>query len=182
MTNLRNTATAPRVVLHAATAADLMTPNPVSISNDATVKEAAVFFVEKGFCAAPVIDEAGKPVGVVSQFDIVVHDREKVDYVSSEPAYYGVANLNSRTRQTTPRGFEVMDIDQTRVSDIMTPMVFGVAPETAADKVIENMLTHRIHRLFVIDHDGVLIGTISGTDVLKHLGVELGRAESTGPG
>src|SRR6185369_14889969 len=140
MTNLRNTATAPRVVLHAATAADLMTPNPVSISNDATVKEAAVFFVEKGFCAAPVIDEAGKPIGVVSQFDIIVHDREKVDYISSEPAYYAAANLNSRTGQTAPRGFEVMEIDRTRVSDIMTPMVFGVTLETAAEKVIENML------------------------------------------
>jgi len=61
-----------RLVLWADTAADLLTPNPLSISQNATVKEAVAFLTDKGFSAAPVIDEAGRPVGVLSRADIVV--------------------------------------------------------------------------------------------------------------
>jgi CBS domain-containing protein len=75
----------PRLILCAETAADLMVPNPVSIRAGATVKEAAAFLTDKGFSAAPVIDEAGRPVGVLSQSDIVVHDRECIPYVSGSP-------------------------------------------------------------------------------------------------
>src|SRR5262245_16741872 len=60
------------LMLWAATAADLMTPNPLSISENATLREVVTFLTEKGFSAAPVIDEAGRPVGVVSQADIVI--------------------------------------------------------------------------------------------------------------
>src|SRR5262245_45057673 len=74
-----------RLTFGAETAADLMTPNPVSIAADATVKEAAAFLADKGFSAAPVIDRAGRPVGVLSQSDLVVHQREKAEYVPPVP-------------------------------------------------------------------------------------------------
>jgi CBS domain-containing protein len=146
-----------------------MTPNPVSIGADATVKEAAAFFVEKGFSAAPVIDEAGRPIGVVSQSDIVVHDREKVEYVSANPDYYERADLSRRSPNALPAGFEVVDADRTQVRDIMIPVVFSVAPETPAHKVIEDMLGQKVHRLFVVGGDGVLVGIISTVDMLRHL-------------
>ena len=41
------------LILSAATAADLMTPNPVSISQDVTVKEAAAFLTDRGLSASP---------------------------------------------------------------------------------------------------------------------------------
>jgi CBS domain-containing protein len=64
----KNTAALP---LHGATASDLMTPNPVSLSREATVLEAAAFLTGRGISAAPVIDEAGRPVGVISRSDIL---------------------------------------------------------------------------------------------------------------
>lgn len=60
------------LILRAGTAAELMTPNPVSIGQDATVLEAAAFLAGRGISAAPVIDKAGRPVGVVSRSDILV--------------------------------------------------------------------------------------------------------------
>ena len=159
----------PRLILCAETAADLMMPNPVSIAAGATVKEATAFLGDKGFSAAPVIDEAGRPVGVLSQSDIVVHDREKVEYVSAKPEYYERDDVNRRSAKALPSGFEVVDVDRTQVRDIMTPVVFSVAPETAAHKVIEDMLAQKVHRLFVVGADGVLVGIISTIDVLRHL-------------
>jgi CBS domain-containing protein len=60
------------LTLHARTAADLMTPSPVSISRASSVREAAAFLTARGISAAPVIDDAGRPVGVVSRSDILV--------------------------------------------------------------------------------------------------------------
>ena len=51
----------------------------------------------------------------------------------------------------------------------MTPVVFSVRPETPARQVIEEMLHLRVHRLFVIDADGVLVGVIATSDILRHL-------------
>ena len=154
-----------RVVLDAATAADLMAPNPVSVAAGASVQEAAAFLTNKGFSAAPVIDEAGRPVGVLSQSDIVVHDRESGPCVSGHPEYYERSDLSP------PKIIwrDVVNGDPTQVRDIMTPIVFSVAPETPAYKVIEEMLAHKVHRLFVVGSDGVLVGTVSTVDVLRHL-------------
>jgi CBS domain-containing protein len=61
------------LTLRARTAADLMTPNPVSISRLSSVREATAFLTGRGISAAPVIDDAGRPIGVVSRSDILIH-------------------------------------------------------------------------------------------------------------
>jgi CBS-domain-containing membrane protein len=115
----------PRLVLTADTAADLMTANPVSIHQDATIKEAVALFTDHGFNIAPVIDAAGRPVGVVSSSDILVHDRETVEYLVPAGA---VERGPVATKDGEPlgRGFQVEKTDRTRVADIMTPAVFAV--------------------------------------------------------
>jgi len=159
----------PRLVLGAQAAGDLMTPNPVSIRDTATIREAVALLTDKGFSAAPVIDEAGRPVGVVSRGDILVHEREKVGVPGSVPDYYAGAELAAQAAEL-PRGQEpAARPDPTRVADLMTPAVFSVAPETPAAKVVEEMMALHIHRLFVVDHGGVLVGVISALDVLRHL-------------
>ena len=56
-----------------------------------------------------------------------------------------------------------------RVSDLMTPVVFTVAPDAPASRVVGDMLALKVHRLFVSDRAGVLLGVISALDVLQHL-------------
>jgi CBS domain-containing protein len=151
----------PTLRLRAVTAADLMVPNPVSIREDALVREAIVLLTDKGFSAAPVIDAAGRPVGVLSRSDILVHQREKVDYVPGRSEYYEAAE--------TAWGFQVENIDPTLVREMMTPAVFSVTPDAPVAKVIDEMLALHVHRLFVVDKAGVLVGVISALDVVRHL-------------
>jgi CBS domain-containing protein len=150
-------------------AQDLMTRNPVSIRENATLHEAVALLVDKGFSAAPVIDNAGRAVGVISQRDVLVHDREKVDYLEPVPADYDTEFLGERVGKSAGAGFQVVAPDSTLVSDIMTPMVFSVAPDCPAQKVVDQMLAMKFHRLFVIDDNGVLIGVISALDILKRV-------------
>src|SRR6516225_101537 len=93
----------PRVVLCAATAADLMTSNPVWIRPSANVKDAAKFLAEKRVSAAPVIDEAGRPLGVLSQSDIVAHCREMVEFLTPGPEYYKRVDLSHDPAREFPR-------------------------------------------------------------------------------
>jgi len=138
----------PRLVLAERKAAELMTPNPVSIREGATVREAIQLLTHREIGGAPVIDEAGRPVGVVSRADILVHDREAVDYVGPS---------------------DEDESDVTRVRDIMTPAVFCVSPDTPAARIVREMLDLKVHRLFVVDDLGVLVGVITVLDLLRHL-------------
>lgn len=151
-----------KLMLEAATAAELMMPNPLSIRDSVVVREAVAFLTDKGISAAPVIDEAGRPMGVVSRADIMVHDRECPAHVK-RPDYYEIE------AGRLPKGFQVEDVDRTPVRDIMTPVVFSVKPDAPARAVVEEMLNLKVHRLFVVDEGGVLVGVISALDVLRHL-------------
>ncbi len=163
------------VVLHAETAADLMTPNPVSLPEGASLHEAMVLFSERGFGAAPVIDLAGRPVGVLSQSDVIIHSRERVDYLPEVPEFYSEADL-AATAGERLAGFQVEKVDRTRVGDVMTPAVFSVRSDTPADKVIEQLLALNVHRLFVVDQDNILIGVISTLDIVRHLRPATGQS------
>jgi CBS domain-containing protein len=178
MENTSKRETSARLTLWAETAADLMTPDPVSIAAEATVKEATAFLTDKGFSAAPVIDNAGRPMGVLSRSDILVHDRETVDYVPTVPEYYGKTELTN-TGENLQKGFQVENVDRTCVRDIMTPVVFSVAPDAPAFKVVKDMLGLKVHRLFVVGKDGVLVGVISALDVMSHLGLDEGSTPAS---
>jgi CBS domain-containing protein len=149
-----------QLTLRAETAADLMTTNPVSIRQDATVGEAIAFLGDHGVSGAPVIDEAGRAVGVVTQSDLLIHQREGTGHLAPERLPHG---------HRLPEGFHVETADPCPVSDVMTPGVFSVTLQTPASRVVAEMLALKVHRLFVVEDDGTLIGVISALDILRHL-------------
>lgn len=156
--------TGPRAALGALSAADLMTANPVSINENANLKEALALFIDKGFTVAPVIDDAGRAIGVLSCSDILIHDRNKVDYlalaVESSP-------LETAQGESVRRGFQVESVDSTCVADLMTPAVFSVRPDTPAAGIVAEMTRLHVHHLFVLDESGTLVGVISPLDILR---------------
>ena len=58
---------------------DLMTPSPVSVRHGITVREAAAFLAGRGIGAAPVVNDAGRAVGVLSRSDILLAVNAGVD-------------------------------------------------------------------------------------------------------
>jgi len=53
------------------TVADVMTTNPAVVQPEAPLKEAIKLLVEKKISGLPVVDEAGKLVGVLSEADLM---------------------------------------------------------------------------------------------------------------
>ena len=167
MTPITATNAATTFRLEALTAADLMALSPVSLRARACVREALALFTDKNYSAAPVIDEAGHPVGVLSRSDLLVHEREHGLKIGHSPAYHFENEVRHGKR--VPEDFEIEEVDDTTVGDLMTPAVFSVPPETPVDKVISEMVALHVHRLFVVDKTGTLIGVISTMDILKRL-------------
>ena len=165
MKTLKHVKLTPPMALAARTAADLMTPNPLSIRQGATVADAAAFLAARGISAAPVIDEAGRPVGVVSSTDILIHKGQGAVYLVGSPEYYERLERPVLSEQAS----QVEATGRATVRDVMTPVVFCVGPETPAAKVVEKLLSLKVRRLFVVDDDGVLAGVISTFDVLRKL-------------
>ncbi len=159
--------TVKRLSLTHATAEDLMSANPVSLYHGASIQEAIALLTDRGFGAAPVIDDAGRPVGVLSRSDILVHEREQVRHATLTTS----EDWEEKPRRICHEGFSVEVVDPTRVRDIMTPVVFTVGLHTPAVKVVEQMLNLKVHQLFVVDADLALVGVISSLDVLRHLPV-----------
>ena len=170
---MSSTLTVPDLVplrLHAALAEDVMSPNPVSIREELTVHEAVVFLTERRISAAPVINEAGRPVGVVSEADILRHNREHADHLYWLPQKLVDRELTLGSGEhLDDRSFEVEVPDVTRVKDIMNPVIYAVRRDTPIPDVVDQLVKRRIHRLFVVDEDGSLVGVITTLDLLSRL-------------
>ena len=166
MTRTTRTTRRPRMSLAADTAGDLMSANPISLERDATVHEAIALMTDRNFDAAPVIDEKGRAIGVVTVTDIIVHDREYVRFLKTGDM---TARCDARIHNHLPEDFGLQIVDRTSVSDIMTPAVFTVEPETPVPEVVHRMRELKVHHLFVADREGTLVGVISACDILRSL-------------
>jgi CBS domain-containing protein len=152
------------LMLRARTAADLMATNPVSLRAEATAAEALRLLTNKGITAAPVIDDAGHPIGVLSRSDLLVHQREVAALAHTDAPYFQDTSLEA-TAHHNPEAVGM----HVPVAELMTPAVFSVAPDTPARRVVEEMLALHVHRMFVVDDGGFLVGVVSAMDVLRHL-------------
>jgi CBS domain-containing protein len=160
---------APVLTLEAKTAADLMVPKLVWVRPTTPVPEAVFLLTEKGISAVPVLDEDGEAVGVLSLSDIVAHDNENYAHLQPGEEYYRKQEFVIRLKETRPRLYQIEQTKAVLVQDIMTPVVYSVARTTPADTVVDAMLSLGVHRLFVTDEDGEIVGVISTLDILRHL-------------
>jgi CBS domain-containing protein len=149
-----------------------MKPNPVSIRRDAGIREALELLTDRGFGAAPVIDEAGRPVGVVSRTDILIHERECVRHTllpDDRHSAYDWCDWDEFPERSLPEGFSIEVADPTTVGEIMTPAIFTVTLDTPAREVVRRMLELKVHHLFVSDGELALVGVISPLDLMRRL-------------
>jgi CBS-domain-containing membrane protein len=140
-------------------ARDVMRRRVFTLRPEDTLREAARLFLAKNVTGAPVVDAAGRVVGVVSQRDFV-RRADEVDR-GRAPAFY---REGERLRLAPP----VNAAAQARVRDAMTVVVLSVAPETPARAVARLMTAKRVHRVLVVD-SGRLAGIISSLDLLEAL-------------
>lgn len=124
-----------------------MTPDPVTVSPDAILFEVQALFRRHRCRHVPVVGEDGRPVGIVS-------DRDVLEVVSP---FVDTASEAERDKRTIERP----------VRELMTPAPHTAAASTPLAEAAERMVTDVISSLLVIDEAGRLVGILTARDVLR---------------
>ena len=140
-----------------------MNSHVVSVRKDMDLKDLAKVFLQEGFTGAPVVDDNGDLVGVISQTDLVYYHLTRGDELVDVSHFYQHARVEGRH---IPSGFQIEDYNTGRVADIMTPVVHSVT-ERAGILTVTRMLTEKhIHRI-IVRRGRKAVGIISALDVLR---------------
>ena len=149
MTTLTNSFATRPLMLRLSTAAELMTRNPLSFGKSMPIYAAAALLDACRLEAAPIVDEYGRPEGLITR--AACDDWQEFC-------------VRSRTRGFTSEGF-----DLAMVGEIATPVVETVHSNESTRDVIDKLLQNPVRRVYVVNDAGRLIGVVSITDVLRHL-------------
>ena len=149
------------------TAKDVMTDNVMEARADWLLQRLTEFFVEMSISGAPVTNEKGELVGVVSSTDLISNDTmPENDPQSHGPHEYYLHNLERQYAQVEISSFSISGEPLTTVGDIMTPTIYKVSEETPFQHIADKMIKNRIHRIFVTSDEKV-VGIISSADMLQ---------------
>lgn len=134
----------------AKTAADVMERSVLTLSPEASLLDAHRLFVEEGIHGAPVVDDEGAVIGVVTSTDLlraVSEEHESVGFASNEslrgvlefgpPAWTGPEDFQDRLARRT-------------VGEVMTEGALTVEEDTPVREVAERMQRQRVHRVWVV--------------------------------
>ncbi|MFO1518843.1 MAG: CBS domain-containing protein [bacterium] len=148
------------------TARQIMNPDLMTVSENMTVEELAAFLTEEEITGAPVVNEKGKLVGVVSVNDIAENAAEERMFLQRPSEYYAKSHdeaLNLKAVKSIK-----LKSEHKRVRDIMTPTVFTIPHDTPVPKIAKTLIASRIHRLLVTENEKV-VGILTALDILKLL-------------
>ena len=135
-----------------------MTRNPVTILDTASIDDGLHLMRERKVRRLPVLDEAGKMVGIVSDKDLLHAAPSPATSLSVYELHYLLAKLTIR--------------------QVMSSPVISVGPDTPLEEAARVMADNKIGGLPVAEGEK-LVGIITETDVFKIL-VELLGARTAG--
>jgi len=133
-----------------ATVKDLMTTEVVAVRRETTFKEMAAVLRQYRVSALPVIDDAGRVIGVVSEADLLAKEALADPGVMAEVLH----------RQ------DVRKAEGLTAGDLMTHPAVTASPEDPVEQAARMMHFMRVKRLPVVNSGGQLIGIVSRSDVL----------------
>ena len=146
-------------------AKEIMTEDVITVSPEATVKEVAKILTENSISGLPV-EEDGKLVGVVSEGDLIVQDKELhfPNYIYFLDSIFYLESLDKFEK-------DFKKMVGVKVKDIMTEDVITVNREADIKKIATILVDKGINRLPVVE-DGKLVGIVSRGDIVKHISEE----------
>ncbi|MEY9835660.1 CBS domain-containing protein [Streptacidiphilus sp. EB103A] len=133
---------------------ELMTPGVVSVGPDTPFKEIAQLLAGNDITSVPVIDDQDRPLGVVSEADLLRHEAAGEDPNGLLPKPRLSARDRDRSEATTARG-------------LMTSPAVCARPEWTVVEAARVMEQRHFKRLLVVDEAGRLIGVVSRSDLLR---------------
>ncbi len=125
---------------------DVMTPDPITVTVDATLPEIAHLMVDKKIRRVPVLDRDGRLVGIISDRDV----RENMPSPATTLSKWEINTL----------------LDKLKAEEIMTSPVIVATPDCPLEEAARVLIDKKIGALPVIQN-GDLVGIITETDFFQ---------------
>jgi len=137
----------------------IMTRDVASVRPEATLAEVVEKLLDKPYTALPVVDSAGRLVGLISDTDLLERGDMEVSISLKRATDPQLARaLITRLQQNSRTVSQVMTTD---------PVTLG--PQASLSAAARLMGKRKLKRLPVVDGDKQLVGMLSRIDILKAL-------------
>ncbi len=140
-------------------ARDIMSTDVVCINAKESVFDAAELLLGAGVSAAPVINDKGTVVGIVSEADLL----RRVEIGTT-------AKKSWLARLVDSEGAAAHDFVAAhgrRIADVMTREVVTAGEDEPLRGLVDLLERHKIKRIPIVRDDGVLAGVVSRSDLLR---------------
>ncbi|MCG6494327.1 CBS domain-containing protein [Kitasatospora sp. A2-31] len=133
---------------------DVMTHEVVTARPETPFKEIAALFHRNDITAIPVVDDQGRPLGMVSEADLIRKEAVLPDPEGRHPGRWLDAKDRARAEAETAGG-------------LMTSPAVTARPGWSVPEAARAMDKHKVKRLPVVDEIGRLVGIVSRRDLLE---------------
>lgn len=141
-------------------ARDLMTTDVVTVKPDTPVADIARLLIERNISAAPVVDDGGRVLGMVSEGDLLV----RPEIGTERPRAWWLSLLTSSEDEAR----DYVKTHGRRAEHVMTRDVVTVSEDASIGSIARLLEQKRIKRVPVVK-DGKLVGIVSRADILRAL-------------
>jgi len=148
------------------TAGDLMTRDVAVVHPETSLLEAVKLMAQRRISGMPVVDDAGKIVGMMSEGDLV---RWHEGYTERQAHWL---DMLADGFELAPAFLEGIQEQQRKVKSVMSAGAITVSEETPAREVASLMYAKNIKRVPVV-RDGKLVGIVARSDLIRALAQKL---------
>jgi CBS domain-containing protein len=142
------------------TAGDVMTTGVVTVEPTTPLRIAARRMVDRGVSGLPVVDDAGRTVGVVTEADLIRPN----DAAERRRDWW--LNLLADGYDLSPEFEAAIRATDRPVSQVMHREVFSVTEATPLHEVAEVLTAKGVKRVVVL-RDGKIVGVVSRADLVR---------------
>ena len=149
-------------------ARDIMSEVLVMLETDMDVSEAAGLFKRNRITGAPVVDEGGQVVGILSITDLMAQATGADIEAKKAAGHYHMSDLIS----VVPELQGPVNLKGVKVKELMETNFVSTASRTPVSSVATLMLQNKIRRVLIIDNRR-LVGIVTQTDIIKAVAHEI---------
>ena len=144
-------------------AKDIMTSEVITVQMETTVNELAEVLWKKRISGAPVLDDDGKVVAVVTENDLI--DQSKKIHIPTMISLLDSVIFLESSKKTEK---EIQKMAGNTVQDICSRELVTVNEETGLDEIATIMANKKVHTLPVLLDDN-LVGVIGKSDIIRSM-------------
>lgn len=137
--------------------AKIMSAPAVTVRPELSLDSLRQLMLDRGLSRIPVVDDTGRPLGIVSTTDLLLEEHERGGEIQEE---IGPARL--------PAGFHAHAAGKS-VGEVMSRTVLTLPESASVAQAAETLVAHHLHGAPVQSSGGAVVGFVSSSDVLAWL-------------